>query len=145
MIMVFPHHRFFPYHPNISCILWSIEFSKWIKQQQENTLITRKTLQTCQQQTVNQDEAVCCTYNLQVLTARQLLSISNNCFRSTKSTWSHGNMHELNWYITIQFTKCTFSSHNILYMTLFLLTTCIPVPLHNNWSHGSLKQKSCYM
>jgi len=135
----------FPHHPDILSIHWTIKFRKWIKQLQEDTPTTRQMLQICLQQTLSQDEPIGCTYNSQILTTCQLHTISNNCFRSTISTSNHVNMHEINWYITIPFTKCTCSSHNILYMTLFLLTTCIPVPLHNNWSHGSPKLKSCYM
>ena len=144
MVMVLLHHRVFPHHPNILWIHWSIEFSKWIKQLQEDTPTTRQMLQTCQQQTLSQDEPTGCNYISQTLTTCQLHSIFNNSFRSTTSIASHVNMHEINWYITIPITKFTCSSHNILCMTVFLLTTCIPVLLHNNWSHGIPKPKSCH-
>jgi hypothetical protein len=52
----------FPYHPNILWVHWSTELSKWIKQLQEYTPKTQQILQTCQHQTLNQDEPTGRTY-----------------------------------------------------------------------------------
>ena len=103
-------------------------------------------LQTCQQQTLNQDEPRGCTYKSHILKTCQLHNISKNCFRSMTSNSSHMNMHEIHWYITIPFKKVhvvhtTFyarlpssSLHTFLYHCIKTDPTAV-----QNWNHVTRK------
>ena len=132
MVMVLLHHRFF----HIILIFYGYTDQYSLANESNNSKRTYLQFNRgCKHASskpsikINQQDAPTIS---QILTACQLHTISNNCFRSTTSTSSYVNKHEINWQNTIPFTKRTCSSHNILYMTLFLLTTCSPVPLHNN-------------